>query len=223
MAYTTPLVTLTEGFAVNGGTSSAVDTTGADLLLVAVSHYSAGSGLTVTDSKSNTWTARSTSGDGDSNCTLFECVPSSVGAGHTFTAAGAGIYPALSLQAWAGAHAAPFDQQSDAGSGAGVTSIQAGSVTPSEANELIVAAMANGTDAGTGRSINSSFTISGQIGFNSGQYFPVAMAYFVQGSAAAINPTWSWSGSTQVDAVIATFKAAAGGGGNRRRRLLICG
>ena len=71
-----------------------------------------------------------------------------------------------------------------------------------------------GDTADSGRSLDSSFTVAGQKGLVDSVSFGIASGYFVQGTAGALNPTWSWSsGATTGRAAIATFKAAAGGGG----------
>ncbi len=77
---------------VNGGdtTGTPIDTTGANLLIFGVS-YLDGSAPTISDSKSNTWTALtatlpSTSGD----IRIYYAKNPTVGAGHTFSATGTG-------------------------------------------------------------------------------------------------------------------------------------
>ncbi len=89
------------------GTTSAVDTTGADLLVAAVAYFD-GAG-TVTDSKGNTWTGLTPATPGSGRaCRLLYCVPTSVGGGHTFsTPSGFG---GLCVSAWSGVDTAtPFD------------------------------------------------------------------------------------------------------------------
>lgn len=212
MAFTTPLATLTEGLGFFGGTSSAIDTTGANLLVVAYSHV-AGATPTLSDSKGNTWSSVAVSvGGADWDLRLYYSVPSSVGSGHTFTVAagGAEVQASVSVQAWAGAATTPLDQTNNNYAGTGSdTSVQPGSVTPSEANELVVTALENRFDSSdSSRSINSGFTISGQSG-NHDNSASLALAYLVQTSAAAVNPTWSWSSGGTANAVIGTFKASA--------------
>jgi hypothetical protein len=60
--------------------------------------------------------------------------------------------------------------------------------------------------------INSGFTIVEEIPLVGGQHFGLRMAYLIQATAAAVNPTWSWtSGAATVSASIASFKVGAGG------------
>jgi poly(3-hydroxybutyrate) depolymerase len=92
-----------------------------------------------------------------------------------------------------------------------------GSVTASVNNELYIAAA--GFDQGSAApSIDSSFTITDTRFYVSGQSEGGSMAYYVQSTAGAINPTWTFSGAFTNSAAIATFKPAAGGGGTVRRR-----
>ena len=102
----------------NGVTSNAIDTTGANLIVLAVSYYG-GLGNTliageVSDSKGNTWTALTNRGSNNAgNVRLFYCSNPTVGSGHTFTASdsgGGGTYPSLFAIALSGAKtSSPFD------------------------------------------------------------------------------------------------------------------
>ncbi len=211
-AFSTPTGTVTESLGESGGTTSAINSSTANLLVACVAFASGGS-ITISDSKSNSWTAGQTAANGPSSLRLYYSVPTSVGTGHTFTIAGSPIYAAISVQAWAGAHATPYDQINN-GAGDPVSSIQPGSVTPSDNGQLLITCMQNSGDTSdSGRTLNSSFTVAGQKGLVGSVSYPVASGYYVQPTAAAINPTWSWSsGATQAVALIATFKAGAGGG-----------
>lgn len=210
-----PIASLAEGLDGNGGTSSAIDTTGCDLLIVSVSSYDLTANPAVSDSKSNTWiplTNHPVSG-GDTTARIWYAKNPTVGSGHTFTVYSTGaIYCSVSVTGWSGAHlTAPADQENGAGS-SGVTAISTGSVTPSEGNELLIAAVT--ADATGTFSIDGGFTIAGQVDYVVGHSEAGAQAYLVQTSATAANPQWSRTGSaTLMAAAIATFQAAAGGGG----------
>ena len=198
-----------------GGTTAAIDTTGADLIVIHASRGNAnGSALTVSDSKGNTYTSiigitEPAVGDG-MRSELYYCASPIVGAGHTFTTAGTSVYPTVGVQAWSGAHATPLDQSNAAE--AGGTTQQPGSITPTQNNELIVTGLHSHSAAGAD-SIDSGFTISDSAVFGAADHYNGGMAYLVQGAAAAVNPTWSNANSTQKNATIASFKSAAGGGG----------
>ena len=78
---------------------------------------------------------------------------------------------------------------------------------------LIVSAEAVGN--GTPGSVTPSMTTDTQL-FG-------AFGYLVQGTAAAVNPSWSWTGGTQgYGLAVAAFKPAGGGGGGANALFLIC-
>jgi hypothetical protein len=79
---------------------------------------------------------------------------------------------------------------------AGATSLQTGSVTPSVGGSLLI------SGSMIGNSI-SGFTATVTA---VGGTYPGAIAYLKQGTAAAINPAWSFGGSSEGGAVIASFK-----------------
>lgn len=194
-------------------TTPAIDTTGADLIVIAVSDYIAAPISAISDSKSNTWTKLASSSTSVTRNTLYYCQNPTVGSGHTFTASGGGnaVYPGIAVQAWAGSTSAPFDQQNGATVDPGTT-LNTGSITPGFANELVIASV--GGNSGTEVwSIGSSFTISDQTPAVGGSGIGIGMAYLVQGSATAVNPQWTSSTSTDMAARIASFKAAAAAGG----------
>jgi hypothetical protein len=213
-------IALVANVASNAGTNAAVttagiDTTGANLIVVAVGYNTVG---TLTDSKSNTWTALTTRGSAPGS-KLYYCVPSSVGAAHTFTWTAS--FPSICVAAFSGAHATPFDLENGNNAGVSVTSIQPGSITPSEDNELVIAGFGyNGTQT---VSINGGFTISDQKPLNSGVAYGSAMAYLIQTTAAAANPAWSWTGAQNAAASIASFKAGAAAATKRRYTLTTLG
>lgn len=195
---------------VNGGTTGAIDTTGASFLVLAVGWYVGGTAPSVSDSKSNTWVPLTQqSFGGVSSSRLYYSIAPTVGSGHTFTASGSSSYSSICVLAFSGSHASPYDQEN--GSGATSSTIQAGSLTPSEDNCLVVAGVCPSDGSGN-ISINGGFTeydIIWVIGNNEG----CGIGYLIQTTAAAANPTWTMDASSAVTATIATFKAAAGGGG----------
>ena len=129
-----------------GGTTSAINTTGAKILVAAVSTYV--SSGTISDSKSNTWVPLTANGSGgNAVAQLFYVVNPTVGTGHTFTSSGS--YISASVAAFAGvATTSPFDEQTGS-TGSGST-LATGNITPSNANSLIVSVMsAQGVAGGT--------------------------------------------------------------------------
>ena len=190
-----------------GGTTSAIDTTGADLLIVGVSAYADNTATNPTDSKGNSWTALTRSPVNDPSCRFFYALPGTVGTGHTFTWSSAGSYPVIMVLAFGGVGASPFDKENGA-RGVTVSSLATGSVTPVEDGELLVSIWA-GLETGTNPSCDNGFSLVDSVAFGNGNNCPGASAYLVQATAAAINPTWSWTTASTAAAALATFKVAA--------------
>jgi hypothetical protein len=142
-------------------------------------------------------------------CKIYYAKNATVGSGHTFTFDGTAVYPSIGIMAFSGSDTtSPFDQENGA-ENAGTTSLQTGSVTPSTNAQILVAAL--GFNTANTISVNSSFTGLIQQNFTGGVE-GMAMAYLIQTTAGAVNPTFSWSSSSAAAAAIATFKTAAAGG-----------
>lgn len=200
------LVTHISGFSSggNGFTTSSTDTSGANLLTVVLSDLDGST--TLSDSKSNSWTKLNNPG-GPPFTAIWYAKNPSVGTGHTFTATATSKFPALCMAAFSGCDtSSPFDQQT---AGAGPSSpIQPGSVTPSVANEVIITGHAH-DGAGTQLSVDSGFTITDHEPNHSNNY-GAALAYLIETTATAQNPTWTLLSGETCFAVIATFKPSGG-------------
>lgn len=195
-----------------GGSSGSVDTTGADLIIIHVSQYTVPATITPSDSKGNTWTGLTVQAGGTENKSrLWYCINPTVGTGHTFTATGSNTFSCAQVAWFSGAAAAGFDQQNGAVAVGTATTLQTGSVTPSQNDELVVTGLS--ADRGNTLSINASFTITNQYPYSAGSREAGALAYLIQTTAGAVNPTWTTDVSApDMAATIATFKAAGGGG-----------
>jgi hypothetical protein len=200
-----------------GGTSASRDTTGADTLFVAVSRLTSESPV-LSDSKSNTWTLirtqADTGGGGLVSTDLYRsATPANVGTGHTFSLS-LGTFASLAMSPFAGGATSSIDDQENSTGGGGASTISTGSITPSVDNTLVITGImtSEGTDAS---SINGSFTLPAAAHVSStGSNFGAGLAYLIQTTAAAANPTWTLTGSaTYIAATIANFKTAAAGGG----------
>lgn len=179
------------------GTTDAIDTTGADLLVVHVGHGTGGDG-TITDSKSNTWTALTTQG-GES--TLWYCLNPTVGTGHTFTVTG-GSFPSISVAAFSGE--CTYDQES------GGTDNQPGAITPAANGALLISGFAHQQTSFGVVAVNSGFAIAAEFTYSAGGRIGSALAYFEQATAASIQPTWS-NGVAARGVSMASFLPAGGG------------
>lgn len=195
------------GGAVNGVTSAAINTTGADLLVVVASWYDATTAdVTLSDSKGNTWTALTKSNTPNVAVKMWYCRGGSVGSGHTFTASGTGTYSSIYAAAFSGSAATPFDQESGA-TGNPVTTLAAGSLTPVSSGCLVVAGVVAGGGGGA-PAPDGGFSAQA-VTFSSGNYMGCGGAYLVQTTAAAANPAWTWGGASIAAAArLATFTPA---------------
>ncbi len=188
-----------------GPTTDAIDTTGANLIVIGVTWYSQVQDMTLSDSKGNTWTPLTQVDKDDWTTQMFYAYAPTVGSGHTFTAGGSATYSTIEVSAWSGAASSPFDQQSTFQTNG--SSIQPGSITPTEDNELVVTHFGQRDNANPG-TVNSGYTITDAFGNLGGHALGGSMAYIIQTSAAATNPTWSTDSGGLV-ALIASFKAGA--------------
>lgn len=192
---------------VNGGATSSIDTTGANFAVIAVCWYDAVTASpTISDSKGNTWTSLTRTESNDTGVRFYYTQGGTFGTGHTFTASGTSIYSSIFVQAWSLISATPFDVENGA-TAVVSTTIQPGSVTPGQANVLVITATANNDSALVPSSINSSFTISDSVAVNTGTNVGGGMAYRVITDGSAQNPTWTYSGTfNDASARSATFK-----------------
>ena len=189
----------------NSHTTVGADTTSAKLIVLGVADYSAATAGTPTDSQSNTWKVLNTyTASGSVRIRLFYCAYPKTNASHTFTYSVTGSYPSIGALWFSGqVPSEPFDKQ-NGGSGTSTT-LATGSVTPTFSNELLVTAVGNNNSDTS--SIDSSFNLTAQVSFANAQRFALGMAYKIQTSAGAENPTWTLaSGANANAATIASFK-----------------
>src|SRR5437588_3444480 len=143
----------------NTFTSAAIDTTGANLLILILADNSGAS--TISDSKSNTWATAVGPTTVGPDSRIFYVKNPTVGTSHTFTATCTGLSPHICVLAFSGADTTSPLDQTNLHSIAGGTTIQPNSITPSVANCLVVSGASYGNTADT-LSIDSSFIISDQ-------------------------------------------------------------
>lgn len=190
-------------------TSSSIDTTGSTLLILFSSVYSGAANVSVTDSKSNTWTGL-TQITGSRLSRLWYAHTATVGSGHTFTItsdSGNMFNASFCVMALNGnlIGSDPFDVQSTNSNSASLT-IAPGSITPSQNSEIVVTGY--GSDANnTAPSVDSGFTLLDTV-TGTGHNL-LGLAYIVQGTAVAVNPTWSIDIAQNNHAAIASFKGPA--------------
>jgi hypothetical protein len=202
-------IALVSHVSAQGGTSvttGSINTSGANFLVAVLTDFNQDAASVISDNKSNAWLILPYFiGAGSAGRTRIAfCRNPTVGTGHTFTLSNSGRFSGIAVAAFSGvvSDKNPFDQMNGAIT-AGSTSLACGSITPLLDKELIVYGIC---DAWTGTVSVSTGTILEQLPLIGGSSFGVALAYTIQTTAAAINPTWTTS-NTHEEAVIASFMA----------------
>lgn len=175
-----------------GGTSAAIITTGATGLYFAVASYIGFTPPTVSDSKINTWVPRTVYSGVIARIVIFYCENPVVGSGHTFTIAGGTTAASGCIAAFSGTlTASSYDVESGADTGGSPASAKPGSATPSGANELAIAAVCVTTTVSGALAVDSGFTITDEVTFSTGVREGCGLAYLIQTTATAENPSFS--------------------------------
>src|SRR3990167_999594 len=206
------LVASAEGGGLSTATTSAIDTTGATLLIIVCTRDVTSSAVAPTDNKGNTWTQLTAQTIADNNALSIWYVNSNtptVGSGHTFDYSASVEFNELAVFTFSGSVASPFDVQNGATVAGSSTTIQPGSITPSEDNTVVISG-ASGPFGSNEWSVDGEFNA-----ITMGDYtaWTLGAAYLIQTSAAAANPTWTFPTSiANKISVIASFKASGGGG-----------
>lgn len=182
-------------------TGAPIDTTGATLLVATLTYFNVDLMAQLTDSFGNTWALLPRRFQTDTAARVFYCPNPIVGTGHTF-AVTQNQFGSLVVAAFSGVNKLqPLDVQNGA-TGTGST-LQTGSVTPTNTNSLVVAALGFRNSGATLSSIDSSFTII-DTDTTSGTLHG-SLAYIVETSIVAKNPTWTFSGGVNACTEIAVF------------------
>jgi hypothetical protein len=206
------------GLGANGGTTSALDTTGANFIVLGISGQVP---PVVSDSKANNYTTLTSTGGAPSARISYTAVAPTVGSGHTWTVSGTSIYAAVCVEAWSGiVQASPFDTGKESGRYAGgVRSLASGSITPTDGPKLIVTALATYTPGVTPYTVDSDFINMEGLPTNTNVYYGVGMASLIQPTGVAVDPTWTESGSaSNMAACQAAFKVATA---SLKRRVIV--
>lgn len=187
----------------NGVASSAINTTFANLLVVAAADFNNGGAAAPTDSFSNTWVGLNSYASFLA-VRIWYVVSPTVGPGHTFTPVNNGT-GGISVFAFSGANpTTPFDGNQNGTTTDGTGTVQAGSVTPSQNNSMVFAGFMSNPIGSSVVTIDSGFSSPLQSP-PSTLYFS-AGSYLIQPTASAVNPTWSQTSAITMRANIAVFK-----------------
>ena len=180
----------------NPNTSSSINTTGATLIEVTVSH-DAGSTVTISDSKSNTWNLiyTLTGAEKLSKFYAYTIGAGLTGSGHTFSVNGASAFCPLAVVAYSGTNLT-YDSHSAGVSNNSTSTVSSGSLTPPASQALITSALAwNATATPTSLAVSGGgLAIQETQPWVSGQSYGLSVADEIQSSATARNAAWSWSG-----------------------------
>lgn len=199
------LVVETGKASTNGGavTTDAINTTGANLIVIGVSSVN-GTALTIVDSKSNTWTPLTeyVSVVEAVKVRLFYCYSPTVGTNHTFATGGTN-FPNIHLFAFSNT-TGDFDAENGSN---GASPLATGTVTPATNGQVIISLLgANFTSSIS--AITAEFTNTDQASVSNGSFFN-SMAYYIQPTAGAQGCTFTWTASAGGNlgaSTIATFK-----------------
>lgn len=171
----------------NGGTtSSTIDTTGADLLILAVCTWSASGAETINDSQANAWTLLHNDSQGTPELHWYYCISPNTNAAHDFTCLGTNTYPVIAVSAYTGTGVISYDQKSTA-KGSGTLTIVPGSLTAGEDDCLHVCCQ--GHDDTNLATVDTGFTEREDVGYSAGVAMGIQLADLILSSAAAKSPT----------------------------------
>ncbi len=192
----------------SAATTMAVDMTGATGIVLAITSFQGVASPTPSDSSMNTWTASATAENAaNEKISMWYVANPSTSAMQTFSVSGVTTFPVVCVVGFSHSKlTAPLDQTSTNTTGADTT-LDTGSVTPSEDNEILLVGLAYGPTTGTTVSIDSGFnTPPDNVDYSPGNNFGGAISFLVQSTAGALNPTWTWTAAEKASTAIITLK-----------------
>jgi len=209
-----PCVDVISGGSLDGlsVTTGAINTTGANLIVMIVASH--GATALPTSSKGGTVEPMTAYSDSGTDIRGYYIQNPSVGTGHTFAVPSnaSTTYPAICVIALSGrATSSVLDQQSgNVDAGGGIATIQAGASVPTSANQVVVAGAH--LFQSTGGTINGGFIspFGATAGWVNGLNAGCQLAYLQQTTAVSANPTWTLGGTHfAAGAVLGTFRVFA--------------
>ena len=190
-------------------TTSAMDSTGADLLIVSVETYNntaPKSGLS--DNKSNTFIELAHISNGTSDQRVFLCRNPSVGTGHTFTYSLGASYPGISAAAFSGVGVLVGSEYTTATA----STITSGSLSTTSNGSLFFFSVGS-ANVVTQSSISSSFVELSDLAGVANYYMGIHTSYKIQSTAGSESPTSTMSASNSLNSAFLVFEPAPSGGG----------
>lgn len=191
----------------NGGTTSSINTSTANLLVAEVASYYPSGEPTLTDSKGNTWTLLTRHYDTGliSSNRMYYCINPTVGSGHTFTLSGASTFSNMNVMAFNNTTTPTYYAENGSADIGNQNFIQTGAVTNNLANALFVCGFSGLNTGVPPITLDSGFTQVDSF-YNGGLYIAGTGGYKIVSSIVTLNPKFTWSNQTYVSTSIAVFQ-----------------
>jgi len=198
----------------NGGTTTALNISGATNVAIGVVYYTGGTFTSLVDSPGDALNARTaqTTTEPVIRAYDFDFGSAISYTTYTVTVNGTSVFASVCITAWSGGKSsASFDAQ-DGNFTNGAASVTAGSgITPSQAGEILTTFLGIGPGSNT-PTVNSSFGTPDCISYTGGVTEGICQASQVQTTATFRQPQWSWVTSTQGAITMDAYKPAPTGG-----------
>lgn len=195
----------------NGGfsaTTAGVDTSGANLIYLAVGGWTGGALASVSDSNGNTWTALTgQSSISGAAVNHYYCLNPVVGPGHTFTATSvvsSNRYPTIGMLAFSGANGGVIHQNGAATNSA--TALATGNVVPTGSNALVISSISFLGSVSSVAVSGGTLALEDFVNYTATQNQGLATAYEIQpGGATNRDASWTWTTASGAAAPIVAF------------------
>ena len=188
----------------NQADTSAIDTTGATLLVAAIAYYGTSGLPSFAGSKNNSWTALDAYFGGDGVLILYYCKNPVVGTNHSFSASATNMYGSLAVAAFSGTDTIANADGNNGAGASSTSSISSGSISPSDDGELIISACLRVGNSAAPSAAGFTLTDSNTSALN----FCVGLGYKLQTTAAPVSATWQSNvAANRMAATIAAFKS----------------
>lgn len=206
-----PITFITGGFAGSTGTvttTSAINATGGNLIIVGVTRQKTPYVSNVTDSRGNIYTLDETQ-DNVAGIDLWRCYTTNVSSSMTITATSGIFAVGLYYFIFSGAVGSTVDGHNGV-IGSGTTANAGSTAITASANGAVYIAAVNDFNA-SAPTIGSSFIIPAGCSnafINNGSViaYAGAMAYYIQPTASALNPVWNFGSSIAYSSILACYE-----------------
>jgi hypothetical protein len=206
-------------------TTDAISTVGADLIVVHASHLTLAVTSVSDNQGGNTYTQLigSSKQVGTVSSSYWYLQAPATSATHTFSVdEPTTAVLNIDVLAFSGSRSTPQQHENGAASGSAAT-LATGSITPGEDNCLVVAGLVHNDPSSPLASVDGGFTIGTKVDAVAATSFGSQLAYLIQTTATAANPTWTVSPAMFMTVGIVDFTPALGPGpamGGRFHRIV---